>query len=192
VAGVTTVYTYNAENHLVSVSTPGDGWTYQYDAFGNRASTDHNGLRTEYLIDPDGLGDVVGEYTAGAPADHYTHGLRLVSRSSGGQQAFYDIDAIGSTAGLTGPDGSYIDRYSYLPFGEYLTAAGTVANPFTFVGTLGVMREGNGLDFMRARFYSPVRGVFSSMEPRLIPGAGFYTYAGNNPVSFIDPEGLQA
>src|SRR5262249_37428204 len=143
----------------VGVTAPGDSWTYRYDAFGNRSSADHNGLRREYLIDPEGLGDVVGEYTAGAPAVHYTHGLRLVSRSSGGQQVFYDIDGTGSTVNLTGPDGSSVNRYSYLPFGEYLTSAGTVANPFTFVGTLGVMREGNGLDFMRARFYSPVRGA---------------------------------
>ncbi|MEX2137833.1 MAG: DUF6531 domain-containing protein, partial [Pirellulales bacterium] len=41
--GITTSYSYDVENRLIGVSTPTDTWTYDYDAFGQRISTSHNG-----------------------------------------------------------------------------------------------------------------------------------------------------
>ena len=58
------------------------------------------------------------------------------------QSDYYQFDAVGNTAQLTGPDGTVLNSYSYLPFGESLSASASVANPFTFVGESGVMREG--------------------------------------------------
>ena len=75
-------YTYDAEGRLLSVVTPQGTWTYEYDVFGNRVATVHNGVRTEYLIDPTGLGDVVAEYDgSGNLRAHYVQGSGLVSRS---------------------------------------------------------------------------------------------------------------
>ncbi|MFM7363599.1 MAG: DUF4114 domain-containing protein, partial [Cuspidothrix sp.] len=128
---------------------------------------------------------------SGAGIARYTHGFGLVSRFEGSNATYYDTDAIGSTVGLTGAGGNYLNRYSYLPFGEDLSKTETVANPFEFVGQWGVMDEGNGLDFMRARFYAPGDGRFVSADPIGINGGvNLYAYVLNNPVNFVDETGL--
>jgi RHS repeat-associated protein len=184
-------YSYDTENRLVGVVSSEGTWRYEYDALGNRIASIKDGQRTEYLLDPTGLGDVVGEYSSGNVA-RYTHGLGLVSRVDGSNTpSFYDTDAIGSVVGLSGTSGSYLNSYSYLPFGEDLTKTETIANPFEYVGQFGVMDEGNGLDFMRARFYTPVEGRFMNPDPIGINGGiNLYQYGSNNPISFIDPDGL--
>ncbi|WP_292861976.1 putative Ig domain-containing protein [Nostoc sp. LPT] len=191
--GQTSTYTYDAENRLVKVVTPDGTWDYQYDGLGNRVATVLNGKRTEYLLDPLGLGDVVGEYNGSDLVANYTHGIGLVNRVNGSNINYYDADAIGSTVGLTGTDGSYVNRYSYLPFGEDLTKVEGVANPFEYVGQWGVMDEGNGLDFMRARFYDSGLGRFKAADPIELNGrdTNFYRYVGNNPILLIDPSGLR-
>ncbi|MDB9540082.1 Calx-beta domain-containing protein [Anabaenopsis arnoldii] len=194
--GQTTTYTYDVENRLVEVETAdGSRWEYEYDGLGNRVATIINGQRTEYLLDPAGLGDIVGEYDGnGNLVTVYHHGIGLVSRVSDSNSYYYDADALGSTIGLTTNDGSYVNRYSYLPFGEDLTKVEGVANPFEYVGQWGVMDEGNGLDFMRARFYDSGLGRFTAVDPiGLNAGdANFYRYVFNNPVSYTDPSGLLA
>ncbi|WP_373543571.1 Calx-beta domain-containing protein [Chamaesiphon sp.] len=188
----TTTFAYDSENRLIGVTNPDGTWEYKYDALGNRIATTQNGTRTDYLLDPTGLGDVVGEYNGTNKVASYTHGLGLVSRVDGSSTAsFYDADAIGSIAGLTGTSGNYLNSYSYLPFGESLTKTEAVANPFEFVGQYGVMNESNGLDFMRARFYTPGEGRFISTDPIGINGedTNFYRYVKNNPISFVDASG---
>ncbi|BFM39775.1 Calx-beta domain-containing protein [Synechocystis sp. LKSZ1] len=192
-AGQTSAYGYDAENRLVSVVTPQGTWQYQYDGLGNRIATILNGQRTEYLVDPLGLGNVVGEYNpSGNLVANYTYGLGLVSRFDGnGSANYYDADALGSTIGLSGADGSYVNRYSYLPFGESLVKVEGVANPFEYVGQLGVTNDDNGLMFMRARFYDPALGRFTEVDPLNLGGGdtNLYRYALNNPITITDPLG---
>jgi RHS repeat-associated protein len=186
-------YTYNDQDQLIRVTTPDGTWNYEYDPLGNRVAQVHNGQRTEYLLDPTGLSNVFGEYDgSGGLVARYAQGLGLAARvGADGQPAFYDFDGTGSTAGLSGGDGRYVDAYSYLPFGEALAAPRqTVSNPFTYVGQSGVMQEGNGLDFMRARYYAPADGRFVSEDPiRFQGGVNLYRYAGNQPTGLIDPSG---
>ena len=161
---------------------------------GNRIATVYNGQRTEYVTDPFGLGNVVGEYNAaGNPIASYTYGLGLVQRTSTSDgAAYYDSDAIGSTVGLSGGTGSYLDRYSYSPFGGELSKTEAIANPFEFVGQYGVMEDANGLDFMRARHYDSALGRFIAIDPIGLEGGdtNLYRYAFGSPTSFIDPSGL--
>jgi RHS repeat-associated protein len=189
----TTTFSYDSENRLIGVTNPDGTWEYKYDALGNRIATSQNGSRTDYLLDPTGLGDVVGEYNGANKVASYTHGLGLVSRVDGSNTAsFYDADAVGSIAGLSGTSGNYLNSYSYLPFGESLTKTEAVANPFEFVGQYGVMNESNGLDFMRARFYTSGEGRFISTDPIGINGGlNLYGYSANSPTNFIDPNGLK-
>jgi RHS repeat-associated protein len=187
-----TSYVYDFENRLIGVTTPTDSWTYQYDAFGQRVASTHNGQTTQYLVDPTGLGNVLGEYdSAGSLVAHYTAGLGLTSRvDATGSADYYDFDALGSTAGLSDSTGSYVNRYDYSPFGESANTSETVPNPFQFAGMLGVRLEGNGLNVMGARFYDAGQGRFIQADPSgLAGGSNHYTYAVNNPVSFVDASG---
>ena len=185
-------YTYDVENRLIKVVTSNGTWDYEYDALGNRIASIKDGQRTNYLLDPTGLGDVVGEYDSnGNLIANYTYGLGLVSRADGTTSNYYDADAIGSVVGLSGATGSYVNSYSYLPFGEDLTKVENVSNPFEYVGQFGVMDEGNGLDFMRARYYTPFDGRFMNPDPIGLGGGtpNLYSYAANSPTNAIDPQG---
>src|SRR5262249_46816938 len=93
-----------------------------------------------------------------------------------------------------GASGSYVNQYSYLPFGQTTTTSATLPNPFTYVGDMGVLSIGNGVYSMRARTYSASLGTFLSNDPLGLAGgdANLRRYAGNNPLSFVDPEGLRS
>jgi RHS repeat-associated protein len=194
--GNTWTYEYNNENRLVRVvDGAGVETRYEYDALGNRIATIHDGKRTEYLVDPFGLGDVVAEYDGtGGLVARYTHGIGLVSREDGNASAFYDSNAIGSTVGLTDALGTQVNSYHYLPFGSELAETEAINNPFEFVGKWGVMEEANDIDFMRARFYDSSTGRFSAKDPIGLSGedANLYRYVRNNPINLIDPEGTFA
>jgi RHS repeat-associated protein len=187
-------YTYDDENRLVSVAGPDGTWTYEYDVFGNRIATIHNGQRTEYLIDPSGMGDVVAAYDgAGNLIAHYVHGLGLTSRVDPSQgAAYYNFDALGSTSELIDPGGNVLNQYAYLPFGQLLKATGAIGNPFTYVGEFGAMDAGIGLYFMRNRWYDPATGRFTQPDPIALAGgdANSYRYVHNGPVDSLDPSGL--
>ena len=190
-----TTYAWDDEGRLIGVMTPdGDTWSYEYDVLGHRVASVHNEDRTEYLIDPTGLGDVLGEYDSGGNLiAAYAHGLGLESRvEASGQAVWYDFDGTGSTVGLSGDAGEYINEYRYLPYGDLLVpATELVENPFQFVGQFGVMAEENGLQFMRARFYSPDDGRFISEDPvGHTGGVNLYGYVANQPTGFVDPSGL--
>ena len=54
------------------------------------------------------------------------------------------------------------------------------------------MEEGDGLKYMRARFYDDTTGRFLNQDPLgFRAGVNPYVYCVNNPVNFIDPRGLQ-
>ncbi|NJO98492.1 MAG: tandem-95 repeat protein [Pleurocapsa sp. CRU_1_2] len=186
-------YSYDDQNRLVGVSeADGSQTEYEYDIFGNRIATVYNGERTEYLVDPFGYGDVVGEYDSnGNLTAEYTHGIGLVSRTdSSSVAAYYDFNATGSAVGLTGTGGEVLNRYGYLPYGESLFESESIVNPFEFVGQWGIMEEANGLDFMRARYYLPSEGRFLNTDPIGIQGGlNLYAYTINSPTNFIDPTG---
>jgi RHS repeat-associated protein len=193
-ASGTTTYAYDDENRLISMVSPSGTWSYEYNALGQRTAVTLNGQRSEYVYDPAGLSDLVSEYQGGgALVAHYTYGRGLVSRvDAGGSAAFYDFDCIGNTADMTGTGGAVLNSYSYLPFGEKLSATGSTPNPFTYVGQFGVGDGGEGEYFMRNRWYDPAAGRFTQSDPLEIYGgsANFYLYVQNGPLQNVDPTGL--
>jgi RHS repeat-associated protein len=188
----TTTYTYNDENRLISVTSPDGTWQYAYDGQGNRVSTTENGITTYYMIDPVGLGDVVGEYDAvGDILARYNYGLGLVAGIIGPSTAYYTYDALGSTSDVTTEEGSIANIYRYDPFGISLTRSENLVNPFQYIGQLGVMEEGAGNQNMRAREYDRELGRFVQQDPiRINGGINLYSYANNSVIDSVDPSGL--
>lgn len=191
--GVTTIYAYDAENRLVGTSTPTDAWTYEYDAFGNRVATIHNGQTTQYVIDPAGLGNLAAEYAEeGSLLARYEHGLGLLSRTdAAGSDAFYTYQAIGQTSELTGDSAEVLNSYSYDPFGISLGVSELTPNSFEYAGEFGISHDENDLIFMRARFFLPEFGRFLQLDPVGIGGGlNLYDYTYNQPTTRIDPTGF--
>lgn len=190
----TTKFGYDLRGQLTSIESATDSFAYVYDAVGNRISMSHNGIRHDYLVDPNGFRNVTAEYGANDQlVAHYTYGIGLTSRvDASNESAYYGFDASGNTAIVTGANGDVADRYTFLPFGETLSQTESISNPFRFGGQLGVMtdQEGNPL-MMRARYYDSGTGRFTSSDPIGIGGGtNLYRYAGNNPVSHADPSGF--
>src|SRR5262249_23689942 len=156
---------------------------------GNRIASTHNGVTTQYVVDPSGMGNVFGQYDGfGSLQAHYVYGLGLVGRAGAtGTAAYYQFDGQGNTAQLTGAGGAVLNSYTYLPFGQQLSASVSVDNPYTYVGQAGVMSDSNGLDYMRNRYYDPAQGRFTQQDPLgLLGGTNTYTYASNDPLNRFD------
>ncbi len=191
--GSTTTYSYNDQSELTGVSGPAGAFTYQYDSLGNLSAETQNGQQTTYLVDPTGLGNVVAQYGSSGLTANFTYGLGLVSQvNASGASSYYDFDGSGNTVGITGAAGTYVNQYSYLPFGETTTVKAALANPFTFEGAAGVLSDGSGLVLMRARAYLPATAQFTTADPTGLAGGdvNLRTYAANDPISIADPSGL--
>lgn len=105
----------------------------------------------------------------------------------------YHYDYRGSTVALTGDSGNVTDRIEYSAYGSLTYRTGNTDTPFLFNGRYGVATDPNGLLYMRARYYSPYLCRFLSSDPAGFGGGlNFYAYANGNPVSYLDPFGLNA
>jgi RHS repeat-associated protein len=187
----TTTYSYNADNRLVRTQIGTNVWTNTYDALGNRVATTAQGVSTTFVIDPAGLGNVVGEYLGTTQVVRNVYGLGLIARQGESGASFFTFDAVGSTSEITGAGGSVQAHYGYTPFGRPTTVPPTLSNPYQFIGEYGVRSESNELDWMRARSYSNELASFTSQDPLGIAGGlNLYTYAHTDPVAYIDPSGL--
>jgi RHS repeat-associated protein len=198
-SGQTTTYEYDFEDRLTRTVPPGGATTtYAYDTQGNRVRKSGTGGAVNYLVDPinqTGVSQVLEEYgDSGDQLASYVYGNQLLGQERGGQSSFYHRDGTNSTRLLTDGGGAVTDRYTFDAFGQPLAQAGATLNPYLFVSEQ--LDPESGLYYLRARYYSPETGRFFSVDPF----AGFqtdpvslhrYLYARANPVSFVDPSGLQ-
>jgi RHS repeat-associated protein len=195
-----TNYTYDPLNRLTQVAVGGGLKTqYIYNGLGQRVGKIENGTQqTNYLIDPNGILPQVLEERDGNNeliAFYVYDGTGLVAKvNQVHQYYFYHYDGLGSTIAITDSDGEVVNSYAYSPeglVGVPETSPKTIPNPFQYVGRFGVMAEGNGLYYMRARYYDPEVGRFINKDPiGYAGGLNLYGYVGNNPVSLVDPLGL--
>jgi RHS repeat-associated protein len=123
---------------------------------------------------------------------YYICGLGLLYKvDDGGNAYYYHYTFTGNTAAMTDQAENIVNSYAYTPFGELAGKDETVSNPFRYVGKFGVMDDGSGLLYMRARYYDPDLGRFITKDPiGFAGGVNLYAYVGGNPVGLIDPLGL--
>jgi RHS repeat-associated protein len=127
------------------------------------------------------------------PSEH-----RVVGQSGGSDPAvklsFYHVDHLGTPRVITDVAGNAITKHKYLPFGEELTPPpSTNTHEFT-----GHERDTEtGLDYMLARYYGDASKMrFLSTDPLDVSAVpefpqtwNRYTYADNNPLRYVDPDG---
>ena len=193
-------FTYDAENHLMSMTNGSNVVTMVYDGDGNRVAKTVGGITTSYLIDdvnPTGLPQVMEELVNGAVARSYTYGLDRISENqlvNGAWAAsFYGVDGMDSVRQLTNSSGSQTDTYEYDAFGNMVNKTGPSENTYTPNNYLyrGEQYDPDlGLYYLRARYYNPVTGRFLSADPLASQGQRRYQYAGADPVNGVDPSGM--
>jgi len=161
-------------------------YIYRYDGLGNRVAKIVNSVETRYV---GGLAetDASGNITA-----YYVYGFGLISKITPSNESYhYHFDGLGNTIAITDVSGNVVNKYAYDEHGKVLNQEEAIPNPFKYVGQFGVMDEGNGLLYMRARYYDPEVGRFISKDPiGFAGGVNLYGYVANNPVNRVDPGGL--
>ena len=174
-----TTFTYDANGNLTSMTDASGTTSYTYNDLNQLMSiTQSRRQRADFPVQPAGLhgrhddderrhhqpdelpgrsdrpGQRRGPYNgSGSLIANYTYGLGLVSQTGPSGTGYYDFDASGNTVGITGSSGTYVNQYSYLPFGETTTVSATLPNPFTFAGQSGVMADQHRTCSHAARIY---------------------------------------
>ncbi len=194
-------YTYDFRNRLVgametSGSTTLEQVTYTYDALDNRIGMDENGTQTWTLYD--GSDPIMDFNSSGSLEMRYLNGPAgdlvdtvLARQTSGGTVSWYLPDRLGTIRDLINNSGSIIDHVDYSAFGTVLDES-SPSNGDRMMGFAGLERDTlTGLNLAVERVEVSAAGRWSSLDPLRFGGgsSNLYSYAANNPVNYIDPEG---
>ncbi|MBI9087501.1 MAG: RHS repeat-associated core domain-containing protein, partial [Desulfobacterales bacterium] len=195
-------YVYDWANRLNEVWIGGQKIAeYTYDATNRRVSKSVTAsAETVTFVYNDG--QVIEEYLNGSLARTYTYGAYIddpLMVEYGGQRYFCLKDRRYSVTALTDAAGAIVERYEYSAYGRMtiydaagqdITASGsTIGNPYGFTGRR--FDAETGLWYYRNRMYSPVLGRFLQRDPAgYVDGLNLYAYTINNPLSYLDPDGL--
>lgn len=115
---------------------------------------------------------------------------------------YYLFDHLGGVDAVLDEGGNVAKRRDYLPFGEERVADGVGDERHGFTGK--ELDDESGLYYYGARYYDPMIGRFTSVDPLVMGEAGKpiqsilsdpqamngYCYGLNNPLRFIDPTGM--
>lgn len=101
-------------------------------------------------------------------------------------------DGLGSIRSVVDNGLGVLQMRHYAPYGESWGEQGTDQTPFGFTGE---PTDQNDLVHLRARYYSPVLGVFPSLDPlegspMQLLGINRYAYVQGNPINWGDPSGM--
>ncbi len=207
-ASGTTLYGYDFENHLISVTPPsGDPAYFGYDPFGRRISKVVGAKTTTFLYDGANVSwelieETQADSTVLRTAKHFTTGLGidepLVANipqpaaeygSLVPQYFFYQADGLGSITSLSNQAGAVVATYSYDSFGKTTASTESIANPYRYTS-----REWDadaGLYYYRARYYDATIGRFLNEDPSGFSGGiNKYDYVLNRSENLVDPLGL--
>jgi RHS repeat-associated protein len=193
----TDTYAWDAENRLQSVNA---STFYRYDAEGRRVAkgtVSSSGAFTptaEYLYGDDATTELDGSGNW-KHTDVNAAGRLLATYNPAGLH-YQLADWLGTRRVQTSAAGVVEETCVSYPFGDGPTCYGADATEKRFTGK--ERDTESGLDYFGARYYGSSMGKWSSPDPSgllladpLNPQSfNLYSYVGNNPVRFFDPDGL--
>jgi len=158
---------------------------------GNRTQQNLGVDVTRYPLDMQpGLAYVIGD-SEGSRYVHAPRGIHAAEGQAGNWQHVM-TDALGSVRGYVGDHNRVLGLQSYSLYGVPDAPVGSVGTPFRFTGE---MRDGNGLQYHRARYLSPALGGWLSLDPwegmaERIMSMNGYAWVEGNVVNAEDADGL--
>ena len=201
--GNTREMTYDYRNQMTRFTdrSAGIDISYLYDPLGRRIGRSDRGRITHYIYD--GLQNIEEQDGDGRTLATYVYGTHLddiLNMRRADKDVYFFKDDLGSTLAVADREGKLVEGYDYDDFGEpsIFDSRGTpipqssVGNPYLFTGQR--YDSETGLYYYRSRYLDPRVGRFTSRDTIGIwEDAGnlgnAYTYAHNNPLTFVDPKG---
>ncbi|WP_342596957.1 RHS repeat-associated core domain-containing protein [Cyanobacterium aponinum UTEX 3222] len=167
-----------------------------YDMFGQRRSKVVDGVATYFVYDRD---DVILDFVDdgnGVELDmRYLHGNQvdevLAQENGDGNVVWLLTDHLGTIRDLLDNTGNVVNHLTYDSYGNVVSETdATVDSRDRFTGR--EWDEEIDLYYYRARYYSGETGRFISVDPISFDSGTYnlYGYVDNNPVSNVDPSGL--
>ncbi len=122
-------------------------------------------------------------------------GNKPLARKIGSNYYYYLYNGHGDVIALSDESGNIVNSYDYDEWGNLTSESEQIANPIRYAGEY--YDNESGLYYLRARYYDPVLGRFTSKDS--VEGditnplsLNLYTYVENNPIIYLDPSGLSA
>lgn len=199
-------YEWDADNRLRKVFnqvTDSLVAEYWYDQADRRIRKNVSGFITNYIYDGDGLNVLYETNASNTITAYHTYNVnrQLLMRTEGSTRYYYHYNAHGDVIMVTKDGGNIkadliVASYVYDAWGKIVYQEGPFAakNPYRYAG-YQFDPETNHY-YLMARYYNPEFGVFTSKDPyygdeeNLLTQNG-YSYANNNPVMLIDPDGYR-
>ena len=213
--GEAIAYTYDGLGKLKYLQTPAEARVFFYDASDDRllawdCPTGSCGAVDRYLRwTVRGLkGEVLRAYDETQRDNRrwledfvYQNGRMIAAtrrNSSGTEDRFaFALDHLASTRQVYDWSGNLVRSHSYYPFGQEVGApdAADFVHKFTGHERDLISSDMSQLDYMHARYTSPILGRFLTVDPiggfaRQPSSLNRYSYVFNRPTTFTDPRGL--
>ncbi len=187
----TNSYAWDAENRLIKITYPGSGNYSQilYEAQGIK------GQITETVAST--LTSTMQFVNSGTRICEERNASSAVTKkffgrgqTISGSNYFYDFDHLGSIRNMTDSSGSVQARYEYDLYGQRTKTYGALDSDFQYASYY--MHAPSGLNLNLYRTYSPQHSQWINRDPiEENDNVNLYCYVSNNPISYIDPWGLQ-
>ena len=186
-------YTWTEDSRMATMTVADTTWTFTYNALGYRDSAS-DGADT-FTFYYDGTGNLLAQYKNGEAYQLYIRGATGIEGyvdAEGTLYTFtYDLD--GNVTAVSGANGKSV-TYAYDAFGNIIGQTGDITdNVLTWHGHFGTLLNPDGSYYVLARNYSAADGRFVSTDPSWFnDGANLYAYAHNDPISYLDLDGMKA
>jgi RHS repeat-associated protein len=183
---------YNENQRLIRVVDAGvTKGEYTYNGNGQRVKKIVNGTATIFHYSPSG--QIIGESdSAGIIITEYVYlNGQPLAKMEGMNTYYYHNDHLATPQKMTDSSGTVVWSADYKPFGEATVAISTITNNFRFPGQYYDAETGLHQNFFRDYNFSIGRYIESDPIGTKYGVNLLYAYVKNNPITYIDPKGLE-
>ncbi|ACM22012.1 RHS repeat protein [Geotalea daltonii FRC-32] len=181
-----TTYTYNQNQRLIRAAAIQTG-DYAYNASGERVKKTTVGTTTHFVYDR--AGSLLIENASDGLTEYVYLNGEPVAKIDATGTSYIHTDHLGTPQMMTDASGAKVWAIEARPFGDNAAITGAGMLNLRFPGQYFDTETGNHYNYFRD--YNPSVGRYIQKDPIGIAGGiNLYSYVQNNPINWVDPEGL--